>query len=296
MGYGPLNLTAGSYGTRAAQVFLRTYPTSVRTAYLGSVVPLYVATPLSMARTEEHELERLLSACEADEACHAAFPRVRDEFRAIAARLSAGVRVVPPGSDAAATLARGRVAEWFRSRLYRPADGAELPWLIHQAYAGNWLPITEGILYNARQMASALSVGLLLTITCREDIPFIGEDAVTAETQGTFLGDYRVREQMPACEHWPASAVPDGYRRPVHSAVPTMFVSGDSDAATPLWFTERVAPGFSNRVEIIARNQGHTEWSGCVERLYERFVREGSPRGIESRACGDIERPPFRVR
>jgi pimeloyl-ACP methyl ester carboxylesterase len=31
LGYGPLNLFAGSYGTRAAQVYLRMYPESVRT-------------------------------------------------------------------------------------------------------------------------------------------------------------------------------------------------------------------------------------------------------------------------
>jgi pimeloyl-ACP methyl ester carboxylesterase len=39
LGYGSLNLFAGSYGTRAAVVYLRAYPESVRTVYLGSVVP-----------------------------------------------------------------------------------------------------------------------------------------------------------------------------------------------------------------------------------------------------------------
>lgn len=43
LGYGPLNLSAGSYGTRAAQVFMRAFPNSVRTAYLNSVVPVDVA-------------------------------------------------------------------------------------------------------------------------------------------------------------------------------------------------------------------------------------------------------------
>src|SRR6202035_1866520 len=60
LGYGPLNLSAGSYGTRAAVVYLRAYPKSVRTAYLGSVVPIDVAQPLPMAKTAQAALESIL--------------------------------------------------------------------------------------------------------------------------------------------------------------------------------------------------------------------------------------------
>jgi pimeloyl-ACP methyl ester carboxylesterase len=38
LGYGPLNVSAGSYGTRAAQVYLRAYPESVRMVHLASIV------------------------------------------------------------------------------------------------------------------------------------------------------------------------------------------------------------------------------------------------------------------
>ena len=51
LGYGQLNLSGGSYGTRAAQFYLRAYPQNVRTIYLGSVVPLDVATPLTRAKS-----------------------------------------------------------------------------------------------------------------------------------------------------------------------------------------------------------------------------------------------------
>src|SRR5262249_25196486 len=50
LGYGPLTLFAGSYGTRAAQVFVRAYPSSVRTIYLGSVDPIDIANPLPFAK------------------------------------------------------------------------------------------------------------------------------------------------------------------------------------------------------------------------------------------------------
>lgn len=296
LGYGPLNLSAGSYGTRAAQVYIRTYPKSVRTAYLGSVVPIDVATPLTLAKTTDSILESTFSACAAEPACHAAFPNLRNEFRQILERLGSGaVSVSLPGVAGSVPLNRGRVVEWLRSSLYRPATAADVPLLIHRAYNDDWGPIVEGILTTARGIDSALSLGLFFSITCGEDIAFIREEEIAPATQGTFLGDYRLRQQQDACAHWPRSSLPADYRMPVRSLVPTMFVSGDTDAASPLWFTERVAPGFSNRLEVVLRGRGHTEWTPCVGQLYERFVRSGAVRGLDA-SCEPTPRPPFKTR
>ncbi|MGB7333654.1 MAG: alpha/beta fold hydrolase, partial [Terriglobales bacterium] len=114
LGYGPLNLFAGSYGTRSAQVYMRMYPESVRTVYMGSAVPIDIAEPLPFAKTEQAAIEKMLDACVADSACNSAFPRLRDEFRQISALLSSGsVRVAVPGHSGNVQLYRGRVAEWF---------------------------------------------------------------------------------------------------------------------------------------------------------------------------------------
>jgi len=297
LGYGPLNLFAGSYGTRAAQVYVRMYPESVRTMYLGSVVPLDANNPLPFARTEQEALEKMLAACDADSACHAAFPRLRDEFHDIVVRLASGpVRVVVQGHAGVMPLYGGRVAEWFRSQLYRPHSSVELPWMIHRAHLGDWSPIAAGILEDARAADSGLSFGLLFSITCSEDVPFIREDDISAATRGTFLGDYRVRQQQAACKHWPKVSLPVGYRAPVHSSVPTVFGSGDSDGATPLSYMERVAPGFSHRLEVVLRGQGHTEWNDCVARIYQSLVDTGSVRGPVRSSCPEVPRPAFKTR
>src|SRR5262249_28264814 len=120
------------------------------------------------------------------------------------------------------------------------------------------------------------------------------EEDIVRETKGTFLGDYRVRQQLNACKHWPKATLPEGYRSPVRSSVPTLFVSGDIDGASPLWFTEHVAAGFLDRVEVVHGGRGHTEWSDCVSELYERFVRTGMTRGVDPSSCKPIPRPPFK--
>jgi hypothetical protein len=74
-----------------------------------------------------------------------------------------------------------------------------------------------------------------------------------------------------------------------------MFVSGDSDGGTPVWFTEHAAPGFQNRIEVIMDNRGHTEWDPCVETLYQRFLKQGSAQALDPSACTNLSRPPFKT-
>lgn len=295
LGYGPLNLFAGSYGTRAAQVYIRLYPHSVRTAYMGSVVPIDVVGPLPFAKTEQMALAKMFDQCAADSACNSAFPHLVDEFRQIAARLSSGtVRVSVGRQSGTAPLSGGRVAEWFRSKLYRPYSSTDLPWVIHRAYEGDWSPISEGILSDAR-VDPDFSFGLFFSITCSEDIPFLENGQIATETEGTFLADYRVRQQQAACQHWPKASLPDRYREPVQSPVPTLFVSGDSDGGTPLWFMERAARGFSHSREIVLRGQGHTEWNDCIALIYLHFVRSGSVDGLGPSTCPPVPHPPFKT-
>lgn len=294
MGYGPVNLFAGSYGTRAAQVYMRAYPDSVRTAYLGSVVPIDLQGPLDFAKTAQTAMDHLFDNCEADSACHTAFPNLHSEFHKILERLASGVSVSLPGRSDTVRLDRGRVAEWFRSKLYRPHDAATLPWTIHRAFEGDWTPIVEGILAGARERDKDISLGLFFSITCSEDMPFIREQDVAPQTRGTFLGDYRLRAQQAACKLWPRSTLPENYREPVQSNVPTLFVTGDLDGGTPLSFTNRVAQGFSKHVAVVIHGQGHTEWNGCVARLYQQLVQSASVAGLDTQ-CPAIPLPPFKT-
>jgi pimeloyl-ACP methyl ester carboxylesterase len=294
--YGRLNVFGGSYGTRAAQAYLRQYPHSVRTAYLGSPVPIDAGGPLDFARTEQTALDHLFERCAAEAACRAAFPNLRADFQRLVRRLDAGeVRVHVPGAPDPVLLGRGRIAEWVRSQLYRPHDAAALPWYLHRAYAGDWSPIIDNMLSHARDVEQDLSLGLFFSITCNEDLPFVNEKDIPAATRNTFLGDYRLRQQQAACSLWPRGRLPKGYHQPVSSSTPTLFVTGDLDGGTPLWFSDRVAKGFSNQVTIVAHGQGHTEWNECVARKYAQLVRSGSVRGLSSPSCLPTPLPPFKI-
>jgi len=296
LGYGPVNLSAGSYGTRAAQVYMRAYPQSVRTAYLGSVVPIDLEGALDFAKTAQAAIDHMFENCETDPACHTAFPNQRNEFHQIMERLASGSeRVSLPARAGPVPLNPGRVAEWFRSRLYRPSEAVALPWTIHRAFAGDWAPIVDGILSGAREMGQDISLGLFFSITCSEDMPFVREQDVAPQTQNTFEGDYRLRQQQAACKQWPRSRLPKDYREPIRSDVPTLFVTGDMDSGTPLSFTNRVAQGFSKHKALVIHGQGHTEWNDCIAKMYRQLLDTASVAGLDSQSCPAVPLPPFKT-
>jgi pimeloyl-ACP methyl ester carboxylesterase len=237
-----------------------------------------------MAKTAESARNQMFDACAADPACKAAFPNLRSEFSAIVQQLESGK----------APVARGRAAEWFRSKTYRPYSSTDLPWMIHRAHAGDWSPIVASIQSGAKGADAELSFGLFFAITCNDDIAFIREEDIARETSGTFLGDYRVRQQQAACRYFPKVAVPTD-RAPPKSSVPTLFVSGANDAATPLWFTQRVAANFSERAEVVVVGHGHTEWNDCIAGLWSQLLRDGSVRNMRGKTCEAVPRPPFKT-
>ena len=295
LGYSSLNLFGLSYGTRAAQVYLRRYPASSRTAYLGSMIPMDADTLLELPAAAEDVLEHTFDACAADTACHAAFPDLREEFATLLARLDRGEVVVPvPGTSQNVTLSRGLVIERVRSLLYTTEGAATVPWLLHEAHAGNWKPLVDQLLDVARAMDAQASLGLFFSITCNEDVAFLREADIRARATTHRFGDLRVRSQQAACRAWPRYRLPEGYRTSLRSDVPVLLVSGEFDPATPAALAARSAAGFTHAAELLLRGQAHSGWSDCVGARYSQFVRQGSTENID--ACPETARPPFMLK
>ena len=63
LGYAQINVWGGSYGTRAALVYMRAHPDRVRSAVLDGVAPWGLRFPLYTARDGERALLRLLDDC-----------------------------------------------------------------------------------------------------------------------------------------------------------------------------------------------------------------------------------------
>jgi len=90
LGYERVNLFGASYGTRAALVYLKRHPKSVRTVTLHGVAPTNQYMPLAFAQSNERALMGIIHECAADEACNKAFPNLGAEAKAVLERLLKG--------------------------------------------------------------------------------------------------------------------------------------------------------------------------------------------------------------
>src|SRR5262249_34882631 len=188
MGYDKINLNAGSFGTYAAQIYMRRHGDHVRTAYLTSPVTLKDRVPLYHARAAQSGLAQLVKGCEADAACHKAYPRLRDDFAAVLKKVreqpaSTFVRHPVTGARTEIHLTERMFADAVRVMMYHEPNAHQVPFLIEQALAGDFNSFAEAGLRANRGIYSGGSLGLHYCITCNEFVSRIHPDEVEPSTR-----------------------------------------------------------------------------------------------------------------
>ena len=302
LGYGPLDLFGGSYGTRAALTFLRRHPKSVRTAILFGVSPPDEFYPLAFARDAQRAFDGLLAECAAEAPCRAAFPGLDRDLASALERFAHGpltVDVMHPktGEPASFALSRDLFAEGLRYMLYSPSVAGYVPAVVHGASQGELGPAAEQALSARVQIVRGVSHGLYLSITCAEDVPWIDPGRAEALAAGTFLGDYRYRQQSAACREWPRAKVPADWSAPVRTEAPVLLISGELDPVTTPANGEKVAATLPNAGHVIVPHGGHQRdgllGDDCIYSLMDEFIRTGSARELDVSCVAKIARPPF---
>ena len=296
LGYAKINLAGASYGTTAALVFLRQHPDHVRAVFLVGVAPPGFKLPLPFARAAQNAFDKLVSDCAANPACHTAFPKLPEEFAAVISRFDRGpivVKMVDPATQQprSVTLERESFVEHLRVMLYSTFGARFVPALIHQAYLKNFLPFqTMAARFN---IGGGLARGMYFSVTCSEDIPFITNAEIAAETQATFLGERRVRAHIAACGEWPNADVPASFIDPVKTDVPVILFSGDADGSTPPWIAEAAVHFLANGRQITAPHTGHQIDGPCTWDLMEAFFRTPVAGQLDASCVQQAHRPAF---
>lgn len=295
LGYGAVNVSGGSYGTRTAAEFMRRHPERTRTAFLAGLMASDVRTlPLEMARSAQTAIEEVFSMCEKAPDCQKAFPRVRSEFAALVDRISKGpvpVTVAIDGKPAKALFGRIGFGYAVRGALY--GELAQwLPLLIHRAYTSNdfsWF--ASYWLVRGTWAWTEYPVGLYLSVVCTEDMGPASEDSVRRATANTFLGDGLYRQYERACADWPRGELPASLHEPLHSNIPALVISGTRDPVTPAAYGDRVAAGLSGGARIIFKNAGHGGGPRCERMLRLELLERGSADGMASGECAKTPGP-----
>ena len=298
LGYAKINLQGGSYGTLAALQYLRQHPEHVRSVVLAGAITPAAKMPLHFAKGAHDAMEKLIADCAVDETCRTAFPKLKTEFAAVLARFDKGAvsfEMAHPVSKTRqrVSLSRGVFVERLRLMLYNLPAASLVPLLIHSAAQGDFAPFGTMALARTRGAAESLAMGMYLTVTCSEFAAAITEDEIKRETSGTFLGDYRTRNHLQACQAWPRANIPAGYYTAVKSDVPVLILSGELDPATPLHFGQGAAQSLSHSRQVLIRNEAHGYGSPCLRNLVAEFITKGSAKELDTACVALLRRPPF---
>ena len=298
LGYHTVNLFGASYGTRLALVYLKRHADHVRTVTLQGVSPTNEFVPRNFPQSAERALEGILGECDANEACHKAFPNLRNEASQVFEKLRIGS--VPLSlRNVNVVLTHDQAVEGIRFMLYAPGTASRIPLILHQASQGEFTPILQASLAYRRQVLPGVSLGLYFSITCAEDIPWIkpGEGARLA--RDTFLGEASLRQLRAACRMWPRARVPNDYRKPTKSSSPVFVLTGEWDPVTPPTNGDATARYLSDSLHVVvphgAHDFGDLEGIQCLLDLETEFVERGSIKGLDTSCVKAIKRRGFAV-
>lgn len=296
LGYGPINVWGGSYGTRLGQAYARAYPDQVRTLILDGVAAPDQVIPAG-GRDGQAALDALFRQCAAEPGCRAAYPRIKAEFADLSARVAAGkvvVNIADPRTAQPVTLAMtsARFLGTVHSILYSPVDSRRLPFLIHSAAQGRWEPFMARRNVAADFAADGSAAILLhLAVICAEDMPRL-TPALRADDASALLAP--MLERLPVlCKA--VNVAPVAATAPATIAAPTLMLSGALDPVTPPRRAEAARKFIPAAQHLVVDNAGHgISQLGCTPRLLREFVDQPAA-PLRASCLKDIPVPGFQL-
>jgi pimeloyl-ACP methyl ester carboxylesterase len=297
LGVGEINLWGGSFGTRAAQHYVRKYGEHVRSVVLDAATPVGASIFVTAPRTAEDALQRLLADCGADAACGRAFPALQSDFQALLDGAEAGTlagEVRRPETDRLAQIAldRDAVAGLVRGALYVNLTRALLPLAITEAVHGRLEPLVALGAATGAWSTDTMALGFTLGIVCSEDLAQSKRDDPRRLSAG-FVRDSYYRTFVLFCSEWPTAALPLEMLAPIESSVPALVISGEADPVTPPSLGEATLAQFATGVHAVVPGGFHTNSSNpCVASIIASFLADPITGGRDHECLRGRTTPP----
>ena len=297
MGYDLVNIMGVSYGTRAAQVYLRLFPETVRSVTLDSVVPMQLALGQEHAPMLDLSVKTVFDDCAAEESCNTLFPHQSDDLTTLFSQLREEpqqITIINPvsGEPQEMRITADTLGVALRFLSYASETQALIPLLVHEALTtGDLSRLASQAILVMTGLNEMLAKGMELSVLCSEDFPFID---VSADYSDTLMGNLFLDIIDLQCTVWPRGEVPDGFHQPVVSDVPVLLMSGERDPVTPPHYAAQTAETFSNSLNLVARGQAHSVMKNtCLREITTAFIEQGTLEDLDTGCVEKILPAPF---
>ncbi|MBA6389610.1 alpha/beta fold hydrolase [Colwellia sp. BRX10-3] len=298
LGHQQVHIYGGSYGTRAGLVYMRMFPTSLKSVVLDSVGPIEVPIGL-FGKSAEQSFIKLIENCQNEESCATQYPELAKEFTAITNKLSQAavtVEIAHPrlGTKTAFTISKDKFISSIQMQLYSMETRSLVPLLIHQAYLGNYMPLAGIIAQSEGGMG--IYIGLHLNIVCNEDFPKISADMKAVDADNNFAKGMSLVMVGKACAAWPTYQPSADFYQTVTADIPTLIMSGELDPVTPASNGEKSHVNLPNSHHIISKNNAHIVASTtCGIKIVNEFLDKQTPKELDESCLEEIPDESFMV-
>ncbi|GAW96641.1 MULTISPECIES: alpha/beta hydrolase [Colwellia] len=298
LGHEKINIYGGSYGTRAALVYMRLFPQSLNSVVLDSVAPVEVPIGL-FGQSAARSFKLLLENCQKDKACQQAYPNLAQEFKNVVAKLAqspAKVIISHPrlGTATEFIINDTKFISTLQMQLYSLTGRSLVPLIIHQASIGDFKPLAGLIAQTDTDEGMGIYIGLHLNIVCNEDMPRMSEQMLKDDAINDFAKDLSNKIMQDACAVWPTYSVSDDFYMPITANIPTLILSGELDPVTPPSNGEKSAATLPNSHHIVVKNTAHIVASTkCAVGLVNEFLSSLMPKTLDESCLSELPEESF---
>ena len=303
LGYDQINLYGESYGPTAGQVYQQRHGEHVRTMTLEGTTLLDLPMFERLPRSSQEALDLLLTRCQADTACQAAYPNLEAELAALIAQIEKQPVSLPlnnPHTGLPISFNHDMLIQGLHSLMYGTQNAVMLPYMVHQMYQGKFDEIAQALApnFNAASPSSVWNI-MNLTILCNEDWAKMRPAETAQFSQGSYMGYEDVRrfavpEQV--CARMPQPQ-PEALYQPVTvSPVPVLIITNQADPGNPQENVADAKAHYPNSLNGVAPGQGHG-YTGidCRDGFISAFIESGSVERLDTSCLKDVQLPAFVV-
>jgi pimeloyl-ACP methyl ester carboxylesterase len=302
LGYDQINLYGISYGVTAAQVYMNRHPEHVRSAILDHGTLLQVPFNSVLPRNSQLVLDKVFNRCQADPACHAAYPDLGDEFASLLVSLQQHVRTgqFDPATSQAVVLDRSAFNATIHYMLKSAERSALLPYLIHRAAQGDWDPLAAKYLQFIQQNPSQRVVLMSQIIWCYEDWAVGAPDGIASLGQGSYYLDTALETQKSQdenCRLYPDPGESAHHGPALPSDIPVLLFSGDSDPQNPPENVAGYQEIWPNSLNVVQAGISHeAPTTQCLNAIMAAFVETASVKDLPLACLDQYKLPAFKLK
>ncbi len=287
LGIKQLNLFSVSYSTKIAQVLLRDYPKSIRSAVLDSPLPLWANYDETSLKFFNEKLNLLFSSCASDSICNSVYPNLKNRFLQFIEQTNKKPILLPLKSPIDSSLIYVSLNGYQIASFINLGNTWGLsgfPKFLDKLCNGEY-NVLEPFVYDLFSDNNR-SMGMRLSVWCSEEYPFenLSKKIKQKNIPSQFYGMTSDAVPIEVCKIWKVEKAKAIENKSFKTNVPVLLINGEFDPDTPAFWGGQLQKTFSKSYHFVFKGMSHTptqNWNNnCGMQLANLFFSNPFARPI----------------